>query len=248
MANSISTRQHSGLLQRRRLSVMLGLGCARPRLALAAKPAGAPRRIGLLWHGVPPPSQAAAGHPAMALEKLLRGLGPAGQAPVEVLTRIAQAEQMERQALELVAQRVDLIVANGTPAALAASKASRSVPIVFAIAGDPVELGLVASLSRPAGNATGIYNLSGELGGKRVGLLHEAAPGAARMGLLWTPDPGNVAELSGARAAVRTLKAEAVMLPVATRADIEAAFRGMVLPRLGALCVLTRRRCSSTWA
>ena len=248
MATLINPGQRAGLLQRRQLSAMLGMGWAWPRPAWPAKPAGTGRRIGLLWHGVPPPMQAAADHPAMALEKLLRGSGPAGQAPLEVLTRIAQAEQMEQQAKELVAQRVELIVANGTPAALAALKASPAVPIVFAIAGDPVELGLVASLSRPAGNASGIYNLSGELGGKRVGLLHEAAPGAARMGLLWTPHPGNAAELSGARAAARKLKAEVVMLPVATRAEIEAAFRGMVLPRLGALCVLTRRRCSSTWA
>ena len=239
MATWISGWQRSGLLQRRRAGVMLGLGWTWPRLACAAKPSASGRRIGLLWHGLAPSSLAAAAHPAMALAELLRALGPAGELPMEVLTRIAPAEELEQQAQELVARRVDLIVANGTPAALAALKASRTVPLVFLIAGDPVELGLVASLSRPLGNATGIYNLSGELGGKRVGLLHEAAPRAARIGLLWTPNPGNVAELSGARAAARSLRAEAVLLPITTGADIEAAFRGMAQARLGALCVLT---------
>ena len=69
----------------------------------------------------------------------------------------------------------------------AAHATSSRLLIVFSIAGDPVEFGLVACLSRPAGNATGIYNLSGELSGKRVGLLHEATPRPTRIGMLWTP-------------------------------------------------------------
>src|SRR5690606_35257327 len=87
-------------------------------------------------------------------------------------------------AAEMVRLRVDCIVANGTPAALAAKAATRSIPVVTALALDPVETGLVASLEKPGGNVTGLAVLTGELEKRRVELLRALAPGRKRIAML----------------------------------------------------------------
>ena len=88
-----------------------------------------------------------------------------------------------------------VIVVAGTPAALAAKAATTSIPIVFSVAANPVQLGLVASLNRPGGNLTGFNALAGELGAKQLGLLHELVPSAATIGFLENPD-SPISELS----------------------------------------------------
>ena len=106
-----------------------------------------------------------------------------------------------------------VIAAQDTPAAIAAKAATATVPIVFVTGADPVKLGLVASLNRPGGNVTGIAFISGQLGSKQLGLLHELRPGAVRVAVLVDPNfPGTESFVSDAQAAVvytgRVLKGE----------------------------------------
>jgi putative ABC transport system substrate-binding protein len=96
-------------------------------------------------------------------------------------------ERLAELAADLVRLKVDLIVVTGVRAALAAKKATTTIPIVFASAPDPVGLGLVSSLARPGGNVTGLSNLAPELNTKRLEILKDAVPKLARVGLLWTP-------------------------------------------------------------
>ena len=98
-------------------------------------------------------------------------------------------ERLPELAADLVRLNVDLIVVTGGPPALAAKKATTSIPIVMASINDPVGAGLVVSLARPGGNATGLSSLSDELGTKRLEILKDAVPKLGRVGLLWPPGP-----------------------------------------------------------
>jgi putative ABC transport system substrate-binding protein len=130
-------------------------------------------------------------------------------------------------AADLVRRRVKVIAAPGsTPAALAAKAATAVIPIVFGMAEDPVKRGLVASLNRPGGNATGINFFGAELVAKQLGLLHELVPGATRVALLVNPADATRAEsiVKDAKKAAQDIGLQIHVLNASTSREIDAAF------------------------
>src|SRR6516164_8586982 len=127
---------------------------------------------------------------------------------------------------ELVHRQVAVIAATGTPAALAAKAETTTIPIVFESAADPLRLGLVASLSHPGGNVTGVTNLNAVVSPKRLELLHELLPTARVMALLVNPASTTLTEIetNGALSIAHNLGLELHVLNASTERDIEEAF------------------------
>src|SRR5262245_21498774 len=140
---------------------------------------------------------------------------------------------------ELVHLRVAVIVTPNNAAALAAKAAITTIPIVFGVAEDPVKLGLVASLARPGGNATGINFFVGEVVAKRLGLLHDLVPKAVRIAVLVNPANATVAEITLREIpeAARALGLQVQVLNASTSREIEAAFATLMRDRADALFV-----------
>jgi putative tryptophan/tyrosine transport system substrate-binding protein len=154
-----------------------------------------------------------------------------------------QYDRLPEMAAELVHRKVAVLVATSTPVALAAKAATATIPIVFSTADDPVKLDLVASLARPGGNATGINFYIAELGlgAKRLGLLRELVPGAARVAALVNP-----ASAANAEAVTRDMAAAAAasgvpisVIQASDSREIEAAFATLVRNQADALLVGT---------
>jgi putative ABC transport system substrate-binding protein len=128
-------------------------------------------------------------------------------------------------AAELVVKRVDVIVAGGPPAALAAKAATQTIPIIFTSGEDPVRLGLVATLSRPGGNATGIELIDNEIEAKRLGLLREVVQGATAVGVLLNPKFASFdAQSNDVREAARAGGFKVIVLAAASAKEIDEAF------------------------
>jgi putative ABC transport system substrate-binding protein len=149
-----------------------------------------------------------------------------------------QADRLPALAADLVRLRVAVIVTPGPPSTFAAKAATTSIPIVFGVGADPVQLGLVASLNRPGGNLTGFNVLSGELGSKGLALLHELVPSAATIGFLENPN-NPVSELTtrDVLAAAPVIGVKVQILEAGTDREIDAAFVSLVQSRIGALLV-----------
>ena len=129
-------------------------------------------------------------------------------------------------AADLVRRRVSVIAATSTPAALAAKLATAIIPIVFETAGDPVKLGLVASLNRPGGNVTGVTQLSSELVAKRLGLLHDLIPTATLIGLLVNPtDPRTETQTRDMQEAAHSLGLQIHILNASTEGEFKQRLR-----------------------
>jgi putative tryptophan/tyrosine transport system substrate-binding protein len=153
-----------------------------------------------------------------------------------------QNDRLGPLAAELVGRQVTVIVTPGsTPAALAAKAATTTIPIVFEVASDPVELGLVTSLARPGGNITGVTSLNAEVGPKRLELLHELVPTATVVGLLVNPTNPNLAELTtkNLHAAARSLGLKMHILHASADRDFDTVFATLNQLRAGALVIGT---------
>ena len=150
-----------------------------------------------------------------------------------------QIDRLPGLAAELVRRQVSVIAAFAPAAALAAKAATASIPIVFAVGEDPVGLGLVASLARPGGNATGINFFTGELTAKRLELLRELVPGAVRVAVLVNPANATSTEstLRDVAAAARAIGLQIEVLRASTSGEINAAFAAVARERPDALFV-----------
>jgi putative ABC transport system substrate-binding protein len=149
-----------------------------------------------------------------------------------------QLDRLNKLAAELVANRVDVIVAQAPAAVRATKRESNATPIVMAHGGDPVAQGFVASLARPGGNVTGISNFSAELSGKRLELLKEAFPKTSRVAVIWNPEaPGPVLGFKELEIAAKVVDVPLESLPVRGPKDFERAFRA-ARDRVGGLLVI----------
>jgi putative tryptophan/tyrosine transport system substrate-binding protein len=150
-----------------------------------------------------------------------------------------QYDRLPALAADLVRRQVTVIAAN-SPSAPAAKEATSTIPIVFTTAVDPVERGLVASLSRPGGNLTGVSILNVELGPKRLELLHEMVPKTTIQAVLVNPtNPAAVTLSKGLQAAARTLGVTLHVFHASTESDFDTAFASLVQLRAGALMIGT---------
>src|SRR6266404_6008108 len=152
-------------------------------------------------------------------------------------------ERLPELAADLARLNVDLIVTTGEPPALAAKKATTSIPIVMANAGDPVGSGLVASLARPGGNVTGLSNLGTELNSKRLEVLKDAIPKLARVGLLRASAFGTSPQMKEIRPAAVALKLK--LEDIETQFDVkglESAFQTARQKQVGAIMTISSRQ------
>jgi putative ABC transport system substrate-binding protein len=215
---------------------VLAVGLVSGPLDVEAQSARKVYRIGHLETGVMRPL------PWDAFRERLRELGYVEGQTVAFETRWAggDLDRLPGLAAELVRLKADVIVTAGSPAARAAKNTTTSVPIVMATGGDPVGLGLIASLSRPGGNVTGLTTLSRELSGKRLEMAREALPRVTRMGLLWH----RTSEIDALTRRETEEAAQAVGMPlkahgVAGPDELDQAFTAMVADRAGAVLVAT---------
>jgi putative tryptophan/tyrosine transport system substrate-binding protein len=215
--------------------LVLSLLAAPP--AVESQQAGRVYRIGLLEYGEPDPARQARWS---VFRQRMRELGYVEGQNVSFEPRSAQSDdaRLPKLAAELVGLKVDVIVAGGVNAAIAAKRATSTIPIVTTSGSDPVALGLVTSLRQPGGNVTGMTSINSDLAGKRLELLRIVAPRVSRIAILWDErDPASRLAVDGTEAAAKTAGLTILSVPVGSAAGLEAAFATVVRGRAGALIV-----------
>jgi len=222
-------------VKRREFITLLGGAAAWPLAARAQQPAMPV--VGFLSGRSP-------GEAASAVDAFRQGLGEFGYIEGQNVTieyRWAEGhyDRLPALAAELVARQVAVIAATGGEASgLAAKAATATIPIVFTMGGDPVELGLVVSLNKPGGNVTGVTFIVNDIPTKRLGLLRQLVPNATTIAMLVNPNfPATSAEVRDVQAAARTIGLEIDLLPASTSREIDAALATFVRKRPDALFV-----------
>ncbi len=218
----------------RRLIIALAVGALLlPRLALA-QAAGQPlRTIGVLTSS-----------DVVALPVFfdaLRKLGYEDGKNARILVRAANSNYARLPALarELVDAKVEVIVAINTPGARAAVDATKTIPVVASGVGDPIGSGVVTNLARPGGNVTGVSNMAGELGGKRLSLFNEMVPGAKRIAVLYNPvDPVNDPQMRDMKLIAPKLGVDVRFFPAKAPADLPVVFQEVLAWRAQSVVML----------
>jgi putative tryptophan/tyrosine transport system substrate-binding protein len=183
---------------------------------------------------------------ARPLAAFLKGLGETGyvdgrNVAIEYRWAEGQNDRLPAMAADLVHRQVAVIAATTTPAARAAKAATATIPIVFESATDPIRFGLVASLSRPGGNVTGVTQTNAQVAPKLLQMLHEMLPTARIIGLMVNPAGGDLAtdQVKDFLSAAQTLGVELRILNASTNGDIDAAFTSLNELRAGGLVITT---------
>jgi putative ABC transport system substrate-binding protein len=214
-------------------TMLAGLG-----FSAAAQPTTTLPRIGRLS-----PSSAAADKPALAgFREGLRQHGWTDKQNIAMEYRFADGkpDRLDQLATELVHLKVDVILSGATIGALAAKRATGTIPIVMVTTDDPVAADLVTSLARPGGNLTGVTALGQELSGKRLQLLKEALPGKSHVAVLSNPtNPDSKLSVKEVEASASELGVKLRVHEIGEPEKFDAAFRTMTAERAGALMVLT---------
>jgi putative ABC transport system substrate-binding protein len=213
-------------MRRREFITLLGGAAATWPLAAQAQEAGKKYTLGIFNAGSQ--SLATGSVAQVAFFDALQDLGWVEGKNVLLERRYAenQLERLPVLAAELVRLNVDVIVAGGTLAPLAAKRATSTIPIVMTAAGDPLGSGLVATLARPGGNVTGMSLMAPDLGGKRLELLKELLPRLARVAVLWNAaNPYSTILFKETQTAGRTLGIEVQSLEVRKPEDLDDAFQ-----------------------
>jgi putative ABC transport system substrate-binding protein len=236
-----------------RRDTILALAALGAPLRLMAQLAPKAPRIGVLLVGTAESS----GHLAQAFIMGMAELGYQDGKSVRYETRFGDGsvEKAQRNARELVAASVDLIWTTGPTTVAAAQKATMSLPIVFAIVGDPVARGFVRSLRRPGTNASGLSLMAAELGAKRIEILNETFPNLRRVGVLHdSGDAMGAIQLPFVQTSVRTLRKELMVVEARAPEDIAVALNKLAAWRADALVILegalniTHRKTLVDWA
>ena len=173
-----------------------------------------------------------------AFKDTLRELGYVEGRTIDYEYRLATPEELKNMADSLVHSGVDLIVTPGTTAALAVQRTNATTPLIFYVA-DPVSSGLVRSLARPGGNATGIASLGAETGAKRLELIKELLPHSTRVAVLLNPDnPITELQAEVIRESAKKLNIKVHVMPIRRAEDVETVLAGITRNRFDALVIV----------
>jgi ABC-type uncharacterized transport system substrate-binding protein len=209
-------------MKRREFITLLGGAVAWPLAARGQQPGKLPT-IGLLVSSTPADESQRVG----AFTQRLHQLGWIDGRTITIELRSAEGrpERAHEIATEFVRRKVDVIVTSGTPIVAVVKQATSTIPIVFAVAGDPVGNGLVASLARPGGNVTGLSLMQVDIAGKRLELLHQMVPGLRRLGIMGNfSNPPLALELNEVQEMANRLGLEVVTCEIRRAEDIAPAF------------------------
>src|SRR5829696_142305 len=224
-------------MRRRDFVASLGAAAVISPLPIAAQQAARRARLGILIYSTPERD--------FNTESFLGGLRELGYVVgqnIEIEYRYAEGkpERLPELAAELVRLKPDVLFSLGGDVTPSLSKATQTIPIVYAMSADPVQLGLAATLTRPGGNATGVTFLSDQLAAKRLELLKEVAPRISRVAFFWNPTHADN-ELAGAKRSAAAIGAELQLIEIRGSADLGGAFSAARQAGVDAIYVVSSR-------